>query len=42
MKRCVQNTIAEAVAKVNEPALSVVYNAKYKIAVSSALVSQSR
>ena len=39
--RCVQNTIAEAVTKVNEPALSAVYNAKYKTAAPSTLVSQS-
>ena len=39
--RCVQNAIAEAVTKVNQPALSAVYNAKYKTAAST-LVSQSR
>ena len=39
--RCVQNTIANAVTKVNQPALSAVYNAKYKIAAPSPLVSQS-
>ena len=39
--RCVQNTIAEAVAKVNEPALSAVYDAKYKTASPNTLVSQS-
>ena len=40
--RCVQNTIAKAVAKVDQPALSAVYNAKYKTAAPSTLVSQSR
>ena len=39
--RCVQNTIANAVTKVNQPALSAVYNAKYKISAPSTLVSQS-
>ena len=39
--RCVQNTIAKAVTKINEPALSAVYNAKYKTSAPSALVSQS-
>jgi UrcA family protein len=39
--RCVQNAIANAVAKVNKPALSAVYNAKYKISAPSALVSQN-
>jgi UrcA family protein len=40
--RCVQHTIAKAVTKVNEPALSAVYDAKYKTSAPSALVSQSR
>jgi len=40
--RCLQNTIARAVTKVNQPALSAVYNSKYKTAAPSALVSQSR
>jgi len=40
--RCLQNTIAKAVAKVNQPALSAVYNSKYKTAAPSTLVSQSR
>jgi UrcA family protein len=40
--RCVQNTIAKAVAKVNQPALTAVYNAKFKISAPSPLVSQSR
>ena len=39
--RCVQNTIANAVSKVNQPALSAVYNAKYKISAPNTLVSQS-
>jgi UrcA family protein len=39
--RCVQNTIANAVSKVNQPALSAVYNAKYKISAPSTLVSQN-
>lgn len=40
--RCVQNTIASAVAKVDRPALSAVYSAKFKISAPSPLVSQSR
>ena len=40
--RCVQDTIAEAVTQVNEPALSAVYNAKHKTAAPKTLVSQSR
>jgi UrcA family protein len=40
--RCVQNTIAKAVTKVNQPALSAVYDAKYKTSAPSPLVSQSR
>lgn len=39
--RCVQNTIANAVTKVNQPAVFAVYNAKYKISAPSPLVSQS-
>ena len=39
--RCEQNTIAKAVTKVNQPALTAVYNAKYKISAPSTLVSQS-
>jgi UrcA family protein len=39
--RCLQNTIAKAVTQVNEPALSTVYNAKYKILAPGPLVSQS-
>jgi len=40
--RCVRGAIANAVTKVNQPALSAVYNTKYKISVASPLVSQSR
>ena len=40
--RCLQDTIAKAVTKVNQPALSAVFNAKYKISAPSPLVSQSR
>ena len=40
--RCVHAAIANGVTKVNQPALSAVYNAKYKILVPSTLVSQSR
>lgn len=39
--RCVQNTIANAVTQVNQPALSAVYDAKFKISAPSILVSQS-
>jgi UrcA family protein len=39
--RCLQNTIAKAVSKVNQPALSAVYDAKYKTSAPSPLVSQS-
>jgi UrcA family protein len=38
--RCVHNTIANAVAKVNEPALSAVYDAKYKTSAPSPLASR--
>jgi UrcA family protein len=40
--RCLQNTIASAVTKLNRPALSAIYNAKFKISAPSPLVSQSR
>jgi UrcA family protein len=40
--RCVHDAIANAVAKVNQPELSAVYNAKYKTSAPSTLVSQSR
>jgi UrcA family protein len=39
---CVHDAIANAVAKVNQPELSAVYNAKYKTLPSGTLVSQSR
>ena len=39
--RCVQNTIAKAVTKANQPALTAVYDAKFKISAPSQLVSQS-
>src|SRR5215831_18605476 len=40
--RCVRNTIASAVTKVNEPALSAIYDANYKTSAPSLLVSESR
>jgi len=40
--RCVQDTIAKAVTKVNQPALSAVYDAKDKTAAPCTLVSQRR
>ena len=40
--RCLQNTISNAVTKVNQPALSAVYEAKFKTSAPSTLVSQSR
>jgi len=40
--RCVHDAIANAVAKVNQPALSAVYDSKNKVSAPSALVSQSR
>ena len=40
-ERCVHDAIANAVMKVNQPALSAVYNAKYKISAPSTLVSQN-
>jgi UrcA family protein len=39
--RCLQNTIANAVTKVNQPALSAVYNAKFKTSAPTRLLSQS-
>ncbi len=39
--RCLQNTIAKAVTQVNQPALTAVYDAKYKISAPSPLVSQN-
>ena len=40
--RCVRDATADAVTKINEPALSAVYNANNKTSVPSGLVSQSR
>jgi UrcA family protein len=40
--RCVHDAIANAVTKVNRPALFAVYNAKNKTPLPTALVSQSR
>lgn len=40
--RCMHNAIANAVAKVNQPELSAVYNAKYKTTASDTRISQSR
>ncbi len=40
--RCVHDAIANAVMKVNQPALFVVYNAKNKTQLPTTLVSQSR
>jgi UrcA family protein len=40
--RCVQNAIGSAVSKANRPALSAVYEAKFKTSAPSILVSQSR
>ena len=39
---CVRDAIADAVAKIDQPALSAVYNAKNKTPAPSRLVSQSR
>lgn len=40
--RCVRDATADAVARINQPALSAVYNANNKTSVTSGLVSQSR
>jgi UrcA family protein len=40
--RCVHDTIARAVAKVNQPALSAVFNAKLKSSAGRSLLSQNR
>lgn len=40
--RCVQDAIANAVTKVNRATLFIVYNAKNKTPLPTALVSQSR
>jgi UrcA family protein len=39
--RCVHDAIANAVMKINQPALSAVYNAKNKTSLPTALVAQS-
>lgn len=41
-ERCVHGAIANAVTKVNQPALFAVYNAKNKTPLPTPLVSQSR
>jgi UrcA family protein len=40
--RCVQNTTAKAVVKVNQPALSAIYDARSKASPTRALLSQRR
>jgi UrcA family protein len=40
--RCVRDATADAVTKINQPALSAVYNANNKTSVPSGLVSQRR
>jgi UrcA family protein len=40
--RCVHNAIANAVTKVNQPALSAIYDARFKKSAPGTLVSQSR
>jgi UrcA family protein len=40
--RCVRDVTADAVAEINQPALSAVYNANNKTSVPSGVVSQSR
>ena len=40
--RCVHDAIANAVTKINQPALSAVYNAKNKTSGPTNLVSQTR
>jgi UrcA family protein len=39
---CVRDAIADAVTRIDQPALSAVYNAKNKTPMPSSLVSQSR
>jgi UrcA family protein len=39
---CVRGAMADAVTKINQPALSAVYSAKNKTPVPSSFVSQSR
>jgi UrcA family protein len=40
--RCVRDATADAVTRINQPALSAVYNANNKTSASSRLVSQTR
>jgi UrcA family protein len=40
--RCVRGVTADAVTRINQPALSAVYNANNKTSVPGSLVSQSR
>jgi UrcA family protein len=40
--RCVRDATADAVTKINQPALSAVFNANNNISVPSGLVSQAR
>ena len=40
--RCVRDATADAVARINQPALSAVYNANNKTPLTRGLVSQSR
>jgi UrcA family protein len=40
--RCVKSAITNAVTQVNQPTLSAVYNAKFKISTPSPLLSQRR
>ena len=40
--RCVRDATADAVTRINQPALSAVYNANYETPVPSGLVSQTR
>lgn len=40
--RCVNSAITNAVTKVDQPALTAVYNAKFKISAPSAVASTSR
>ena len=40
--RCVREATADAVARINQPALSAVYNAYNETSLTSGLVSQSR
>ena len=40
--RCVRDATADAVTKINQPALSAVYNANNRTSLPSGLVSQSR